>query len=172
MPGLEKEFMLKEITRKIEGCPYLFFGKFKGLKANDFSQFRRSIEKVSKSCFVAKNSLLRKAMDSSGFPKANGLIEGAMVLVATEKDPQVVSKFLVDFSKDKESFRLAGAYIDGKFLDASFIRELAKLPSRIELLAKVVGGIKAPITGFVLDLRGLLSSLVSVLDQVGKKKPA
>lgn len=170
MPGVEKELMLKEVQQKIEGCPYIFFAKFKGLRVNDFSQLRRSLEKISKSCFVAKNSLLRKALTSSGMSLINGLLEGSVVLITTEKDPQVVSKLLVDFAKDKESFQLAGASIEGRLSDSAFVKELAKLPSRIKLIAKTVGGMKAPITGFVLSLRGLLSSLLSVLDQVSKKR--
>ncbi len=171
MPGFEKELMLKEVTQKIKGSPYIFFNKFKGLPVNDFFQLRRTLEKVSKNCFVAKNTILKKAFESAGFAKANGFLEDSLVLVTAEKDPQIVSKFLVDFAKDKESFQLAGACIEGEFLDASFVKELSKLPPRIELIAKVVGGIKAPITGFVLTLRSLLSSFVNVLDQVSKKKP-
>lgn len=168
MPGLDKQIMMKDMSKKLEGCPYIFFAKFKGLPVNEFWQLRRSLEKVSRGCFVAKKTLLRRAFPA--VRKGNGLMEGSIVLVTAEKDPQVVSKLLVEFAKDKESFQLAGACVEGKILDLAFVKELSKLPSRIELLAKVVGGIKSPITGFVLNLSGLVSSFVRVLDQVGKKK--
>ena len=172
MPGIEKEVMLKEVSKKIEGVPYIFFGKFKGLAVNDFAQLRRNVEKSSTHCFVAKNTLLKKAFASVGIEKAESMLEGSLLLVTAEKDPQILSKVLVDFAKDKESFKLAGACVEGKMLEASFVRELSRLPSRIELIAKAVGGMKSPITGFVLTLRGVLSSFVNVLDQVSKQKQA
>ncbi|MBI4549569.1 MAG: 50S ribosomal protein L10 [Candidatus Omnitrophica bacterium] len=172
MPGLEKDLMLKELAGKLEGCPFIFFARFKGLSVNDFSQLRRALEKVSKSCVVMKKTLLRKILSTNGIEVKNGLFEGSLVLVAAEKDPQVVSKVLVGFAKDKEAFQLAGVALEGRLLGASYVKELSSLPSRIELIAKVVGGIKAPITGVVLTLRGLVSGLVNVLDQVSKKKQA
>ncbi|HNV86913.1 MAG TPA: 50S ribosomal protein L10 [Candidatus Omnitrophota bacterium] len=171
MPSLEKELMLKEVSGKLEGCPYLFFARFQSLSVNDFASLRRLLGKASKSCFVAKKTLLEKAFAAANLPKLNGMLTGAVVLVAVEKDPQIVAKILIDFAKDKQqALELVGAVADSKICDANFIKELSKLPSRIELIAKVVGGIKAPITGFVLTLRGTLSSLVCVLNEVGKKK--
>lgn len=170
MPGIEKPKMLQEITDRVKDVPFIFFARFKGLTVNDFSFLRRTLEKLSKHCFVAKHTLLRKVLDSLGVKKTDGLLEGSLVLVTADKDPQVLSKTLVAFAKEKETFQLAGAFIEGELVGASYVKELSALPSRIELIAKVVGGIKAPISGFVLGLRGLLSSLVIVLDGVSKKK--
>jgi large subunit ribosomal protein L10 len=164
--------MLQEISQKVQGLPYLFFAKVKGLRANDFAQFRRSLDKTVRNCFMVKNTLLKKVFEKEGIKTENGILEGSIVLVTADKDPQIVSKLLVEFSKDKESFQLAGAWAEGEIHNAAFVKELAKLPSRTELLAKVVGGMKSPITGFVLDLRGLLSSFLNVLDQVSQKKQA
>jgi len=171
MPSLEKELMLKEVSAKLEGCPYLFFARFQNLSVNDFANLRRLLGKTSKSCFVAKKTLLEKAFAAANLPKLNGLLKGSVILVAVEKDPQITAKVLVDFAKDKQQIlELIGAVADSKVCDANFIKELSKLPSRIELIAKVVGGIKAPITGFVLTLRGTLSSFVCVLNEINKKK--
>jgi len=170
MPSADKVLMLEKVTEKVKGCPYIFFAKFKGLSVNDFAQMRRSVEKISKSCFVTKKTLLKKVLAKSGVQKIDTFPEGSIVLITAEKDPQVVSKFLVDFAKDKESFQIAGACIEGELQGIPYVKELSKLPSRIELIAKVVGGVKAPITGFVLTLRGVLSLFVNVLDQVSKQK--
>ena len=170
MPGLEKEFMFNEVKAKVEGVPYIFFARFNKLAVNDFSQFRRSIEKSAKNCFVAKKTMLKKVLPNIDIKKSSAVFEGSIVMITADKDPQIVSKRLVDFAKDKEGFKLAGAWIEGELMGSSYINELSKLPSKQELLAKVVGGIKSPITGYVLTMRGLLSSFLSVLDQVGKKK--
>ncbi|OGW69551.1 MAG: 50S ribosomal protein L10 [Omnitrophica bacterium GWA2_50_21] len=170
MPGADKVLILEKVNEKVEGVPYIFFGKFKGLAVNDFAQMRRSLEKISKNCFVPKKTILKKVLAKKGVQKLDAVLDGSIVMVTAEKDPQVVSKFLVNFAKEKESFQLAGACVEGEVQGVSYVKELAKLPSRIELIAKVVGGIKAPITGFVLTVRGVLSSFVNVLDQVSKQK--
>lgn len=170
MPGADKVLILEKVSEKVEGIPYIFFGKFEGLAVNDFATMRRSLEKISKNCFVAKKTILKKVLTKKGVQKLDTVLGGSIVLITAEKDPQVVSKFLVDFAKDKQSFQLAGACVEGEVQGALYVKELAKLPSRIELIAKVVGGIKAPITGFVLTVRGVLSSFVNVLDQISKQK--
>lgn len=173
MPGLEKEIMLKEVTAKITGCPYLFFARFQNLAVNDFTALRRLLQKSAKSCLVTKKTFMKKVMEAAGLPKLNGMLEGAIVLIAAEKDPQIVAKQLFDFAKDKpQMLEVMCAVADGKSLDAGFVKALSKLPSRLELIAKMVGGMKSPITGFVLTLRGVLSSFVCVLNEVSKKKGA
>jgi len=171
MPGLEKELMMKELAAKIEGCAYLFLAGFQNLSVNEFSALRRMMEKTAKSCFVTKKTLLEKLFEASGLPKMNGTLKGSVVLIAAEKDPQIIAKALFDFAKGKpQGLEVACAVLDGKALDANFVKELSKLPSRIELIAKVVGGMKSPITGFVLTLNGVLRSFVCVLNEVSKKK--
>jgi large subunit ribosomal protein L10 len=170
MPGVEKEGMLKEVRAKVEGAPYILFAKFRGLTAGDMGALRRTLERSSKSCFVAKQTILKKALEASGIPFKKGGGPGSLMLITVEKDPQIASKTLVEFAKEKPGFELSSAYAEGKVFDASFIKELSKLPSKRELLAKVLGGMKGPIVGLVLDLRSLLSSFLVVLNEVSKKK--
>jgi large subunit ribosomal protein L10 len=90
--------------------------------------------------------------------------------VFCSKDPVLTSKSLVNFSKDHEKLSLEVAFIDKKVLDKSLIKALAALPPKEVLLARVIGGIKAPLSGLANVLGGTLRNLVSVLDQVAKQK--
>jgi len=91
---------------------------------------------------MAKKTLLKKAFEEAGLPKTNGNLQGAIFLVTTMDEPQKVSKVLVDYAKSKEQFLLLGVFAEGKLLGKDFVAQLAKMPSRTELLAKLVGGMK------------------------------
>ena len=169
MAGLEKKLMLQEIKKKIEGRD-VFFTNFEKVTVEQFGALRRSIAANDGNGVVVKNNIARIILKELGMEDALSAIEGAVFLVAVSKEPQKVSKDLVDFAKAREAFSIKGAFIDGIFQPAPYVIQLAKLPSREQLLACVVGGIKAPITNFVFGLSSLLRSLVVVLNEVSKKK--
>ncbi|MBU1862376.1 MAG: 50S ribosomal protein L10 [Candidatus Omnitrophica bacterium] len=169
MPGIENTLMLKEIKKKLEN-KNVFFTNFNKVTVKNFSRLRQSLTKNDGQGLVVKNRVARIVLKELGMEKAVDVIAGSMFLVAAEKEPQKISKDLVDFAKGQESFTIKGAFIDGSFQPESYVSELAKLPSREQLLASVVGGMKAPITNFVFGLKGILRSFVVVLNEMNKKK--
>lgn len=170
MASTEKQTLLEELVKTIEGKDYIFFGRFSRLSVNDFGELRRKVEKVSNRSVVAKNSIARRALEQLGLKNACEFLKGSMFLTLGEKEPQVISKTLVDFAKGNENFQIAGACVEGGVYPAAYVEQLAKLPSRDVLIASVVGGISAPLRGFVNALSQLTRSLVVVLDQVQKQK--
>ncbi|MBI4431489.1 MAG: hypothetical protein HY587_07235 [Candidatus Omnitrophica bacterium] len=90
----------------------------------------------------------------------------------TVGEPEDISKLLVEYQKShEETFKISGALVGGKVVDEAYIKQLAALPSKQEIRAKAVGTLKGPINGFVLNLRGLLQTLVVVL-KAASEKPA
>ena len=170
MPSFGKELMLKEMIQALESKNYIFFARHQGLSAPDFVELRRKLEKVADRTLVAKNSITRLAFKQVGVENVNGLIKGALFLTIARKDPQVISKILLDFAKGKEGFRVDGAYLEGNIYPAQYLKSLADLPSREVLLAFVAGGLNAPIGGFVNILDQLIRSLAIVVDQIQKVK--
>lgn len=171
MPSLEKKVMLRELLKKIENRPYLFVTQFKQLASGDMSTFRRGLEKASDGCVVVKNTLAKKAFEQLGVGDIGKLLDGQILVAVCRDEPQKLSKILVEFAKEKEGiFKIRGGAVDGKAVEDSYIKALAKLPSKHELLTQVVVGVKSPITGFVLSLNALLRSFVVVLNQVAIKK--
>ena len=170
MPSLAKELMLQELVKTLESKNYIFFARHQGLSATDFVELRRKLEKAADRTLVVKNSITRLAFKQIGIKDANGLIKGSLFLTIAEKDPQIVSKILVEFSKGKENFQLDGAYLEGNLFPAQYLKSLADLPSREVLIASVLGGLNAPISGFVNVLGQLIRSLAIALDQIQKQK--
>jgi len=120
---------------------------------------------------ASKKTLLKKALAESALSvnadEFTGSLAVAFGLTAEETAP---AKILAKFGKDKEAIKIQGGLLEGKFISAAKVLELAKLPSRLELLARTVGAIKAPITGFVNVLAGNLRGLVNVLNAIKDSK--
>lgn len=170
MPSLAKELMLQELMNTLESKDYIFFARYQGLPATEFVDLRRKLEKVVDRTVVVKNTLTRLAFKQMGVKEINGLLKGSILLAVAKKDPQVISRVLVDFAKGRENFQLGGAVLGGQIFQTQYLQTLANLPSREVLLATVVNRMNGPITGFVNVLSQLTRSLVTVLDQVQKKK--
>ena len=170
MPGKTNELILAELEKELSGSNFVFFNSFGNLKVSDFYELRRSLERSGQRCLVIKNKLARIVFERRGHKQVGEMMTGMSFLATANKDPQIISKTLNEFAKGREeNFQLRGALIDGQIFSASYVKELAKLPTKQELHAKVVGMIKSPINGFVLNLRGLLQSLVLVLNAAKDK---
>lgn len=168
----EKKLLFEEVLKSLEGKNYIFFSRYNRLSVNDFGELRRKVEKVSEHSLVVKNTLMRRALEQLGLKDACCFLEGSVFVTLSSKDPQNVSRVLVDFAKGNENFQVSGACIDGGVYQASYLEQLAKMPSREVLIAMVVGGIAAPLRGFVSTLAQLNRSVVIALDQIQKKKAA
>jgi len=169
MAGIIKSIMLKQVKEAIENKE-VFVTSFDQLTVSKISELRNALRKNDAQGLVTKSTLAKKALDELGMDGASDVLDRTVFLVAAERDPQIISKELVDFAKGNDSFEVRGLFSEGAFRAADYVKALATLPSRDQLLASVVGGIKAPITNFVLGMGGFLRNLVVVLNEVKKKK--
>jgi large subunit ribosomal protein L10 len=119
---------------------------------------------------VVKNSILNVVLDQLKIESMKDLVDGGVGVSLSGDDVIATTKVLVNFSKTHEKFQIKGAYIDGKLMGPDKIKEIASLPSREVLLARMVGGMKAPITGFVMVLGGVIRKFVYAIDAVKQKK--
>ncbi|MCL2389555.1 MAG: 50S ribosomal protein L10, partial [Elusimicrobia bacterium] len=98
--------------------------------------------------------------------------EGPTAIVFENSDTITPAKTVMDFAKDNAKLVVKAGYLDGKFIDAAMVKELSALPSREVLLAKMLGSMNAPVSGFVNVLAANLRGLVTVLDAISKKQSA
>jgi len=168
--SLVKKRMLDEVDREFTSAKSAFFSRFDRLTVADMSELRRSLKKVSKRTLVVKHTLAKKIFDKLQVPDGERLLNSSVLVTLGIDEPQLTSKVLVEFVKGHENVELKGLILDKKVYDASFVRELAKLPTRKELLTLTVTWMKAPLTNLAVTLGGILRSFVSVLNEVQKKK--
>lgn len=166
----QKAEALKDIEQALNKKSVVFFNH-QGLKVNQVEELRKLLRKEQLTLTVAKRNLLLLALKNKGITFAEGQITGA-VAMAVGDDEVAPAKVVADFKKANEQVMFYGAVVDNTAMDATQIANLAKLPSKQELLAKMVGSLQAPVSGFVNVLAGNLRGLVNVLNAVKDKKPA
>jgi len=161
---------VEDLSDKIKRQKSLIFIDAKGVKVGDIQKLKRELKKVEAEYRVAKKTLIdlalkkeKKEMDISDF-------SGSLAIGLGYKDPISLIKIFAKFAKGKEGFKILGGLVEDKIVDAIQIKELSRIPSREELLAKLVWSIKAPISGFVNVLQGNLRNLVGVLNAIKSNK--
>lgn len=170
MPSIVKEAMLKEAEGSISGMSYAFLSSFEGLNVTELSELRRSLEKVSTRSVVMKHTLAKKAFAADEVTGLDDFLKGSVLVTVGDKEPQATSKAIVEFAKTNKKFAVAAVVLNKQVYREDFIKRLAQMPSRKELLTQVVVRVKSPISGVVLTLNQVLRGFVVTLNEIKKKK--
>jgi len=165
-----KKYMIKELSNKFHSSSGLFVTDVAGLPNKELEALRRNLRTSKADYMVVKNSICRLALKELKLDQLNNLIEGTIGIGIGGDDPVLTSKILVNFSRDHKSLKIKGAILEGILITPDRINELALLPPREVLLARVVAGIKAPISHLLNLLQANIRDLVSVLNNINKKK--
>ncbi len=161
-----KDHMVSEVKERIKTRSNFVLTHYMGSSVSDLELLRRNLKKSSSSYFVVKNSVLKVALDELKLNEFTPLVDSGMGVSICGQDPAVTCKELVEFAKTHDKFKIKGAYLDGSLVTADKVKAIASLPSRAVLLSQVVGGIKSPITGFVLVLAGTLRKFVYCINAI------
>lgn len=145
----------------------IVFANFFGLKVKNVDELRRKCESANLYCAVAKKTLLSVAMKDNA--KDIKDLKGEIMVIAG-KDEVLAAKTAAEFSKKNEALKILAGISQGKWAGLAEIVALSKLPSKEELLAKFVGSLNAPVSGFVNVLAGNLRGLVCALNAIKDKK--
>ncbi len=165
----QKQQLVEELTEKLKGAVAGVIVDYKGINVADDTKLRKELREAGVDYFVVKNTMLRFAADKAGLEGIKYVLEGTTAIGLSE-DPLAAAKILSKFADESDGdFTVKSGFVDGKVLSAAEISELAKLPSKEVLVAKVLGGLNAPISGFANVLSANLRGLVIALDQIAKK---
>lgn len=165
-----RQALVEELTRTVSGATAAFVFNVKGVPVTELETLRRSLKTVSADIEVVKHSLGKRLFAQVGWTGLASYFEGTSGVTLTTADPVAVSKVLVTFAKEHEGFTLRGGIVEGQALALEGIRALAALPSREVLLAKLVGSLVAPLSGFVGVLSGVPRQFVYVMDAIRQSK--
>lgn len=167
----QKDEILKKLEENFAKAKAVYFAQNKGLEVKKVTDLRKKLYKEGVELVVAKKTLMKLAAKKNNLPDlTDEMMEGPVAAAFGFQDAVLPAKVLYDFSKENENLQLLGAIVDGKLLSKAEAKQLATLPSRKELLAKLVGSMKAPISGFHGVLAGTLRKFVYGLKAVQDKK--
>jgi len=143
---------------------------YKGMTVGEISELRGKLREQNIKMKVLKKSVAQVAFNDQKIELDVRSMEGQLAFVYGGDDEVSAAKIISKFSKDNESLKMLAGVLENKAMDQAEMTALSKLPSKDELLAKVVGSLKAPISGFVNVLGGNLRGLVSVLSAIKDTK--
>jgi len=161
----QKERLLAEYSERLERAQVMIWSGYTGLTVPQVSDLRGRLRPAGAEGVVVKNTLMRMALENAGLPVDQDMMSNTCLVTFAYDDIAAAAKAVADFSRENgDQFHIKGAVMDGSLMDASGVRTLTTMPSREQLLAQVVGGIGAPLTGFVGTLAAVIRGLVNVLN--------
>jgi large subunit ribosomal protein L10 len=167
----QKKAVVAEVNKQIAGAQAVVLAENRGIGVSEMTALRVQARKSGVYLRVLKNTLVRRAVDGTAFSDlANEMVGPIVYGIST--DPVAVAKVLNDFAKSNDKFVIKSGAMPNKVMSASNIAALASLPSREELLAKLLGTMQAPIAKFVRTLNEVPTKFVRGLAVVRDQKPA
>lgn len=137
-----------------------------GLKVKDISELRKKIKLIDGNLKVAKKTLMKIVFKENNLKFDKSQFKEETALVFGFKDEILPAKTVYQFFKKNDKLKILGGYFDGKFKEAGEVITLAQLPPKEELMARLVGGLKSPISSFVHVLQGNIKGLIYVLGKI------
>jgi len=167
-----KAEVVKEIVEKFQSAQSVVLVDYRGLNVEELDEFRSIARKESVDYKVYKNTMMRFAAKETGNEGLMEHLTGPTAVAFSNEDPVAAAKIVMEFSKKHKAMEVKGGLVGGKIISAEEIKDLADLPPKEVLVAKVLGGLNAPIAGFVGVLQANISGLARVLNQVQEQKEA
>jgi len=166
----QKEELVEKLSEKIKTGKVMIFSDYTGTPVSKMKKLRDELRKAGSSYKVSKKKLLELAFKKAGIEVDVKNMEGQIGVALGGKDEVSTAKVLAKFSKENKNFKIRQGILEGKIISEREVLALAALPSREQLLAKIVGAINAPMTGFVNALAGNLRGLVTALRGIADAK--
>lgn len=172
MNRTEKQEQIDGLIGEFARANLAVVARYKGLSVAQVTELRNELRKVDGRFKVVKNSMARRAVAE---PPAQGLAEhfrGPVGVVFAYGDPAAAAKVIKTFAKDTELFVVSAGLVEGAVVDARGVAQIADLPTRDELLARLAGALNGPISGLATVLSGTVRGLVYALADVARNKEA
>lgn len=153
-----KQPIVEEISAKIKDAQSIVLVDYRGLTVEEDTNLRKALRENGITYKVYKNTMMNFAFKGTQFEGLSSLLEGPSAIAISDTDATAPARVLCQFAKNAKALEIKGGVVEGCQYDAAGIAEVAKIPSREELLSKLLGSIQSPIANFA-----------RVMDQLAKK---
>ncbi len=166
----KKQEIVKEISDRLEKQKAIVFADFSGMKVKDITELKTKLREKGAEFRVGKKTLMNIALKQKGIEADTKPMAGEVAMVLGYEDEIAPAKEVYEFSKTNKNIKILAGLLENKLIDQQQVLALAQLPSKAELLAKLVGSISAPSRNFVGVLQGNIRGLITVLSGIKDAK--
>jgi large subunit ribosomal protein L10 len=173
MDKTEKDEVISQIKDLVNSSNAIYLIDYSKVNVEDINNLRNEFRKEGIKYKVFKNTFFKKALvEIEGYDKLNDLLVGMTGFAFAQENATTPAKIIKKYFDSTQKFSLKGCYIENQFFDGKQLDALSTLPTKVEIVAGIIGSINAPASGIVGALNAVIRELVSVIDEIAKKKAA
>ncbi len=166
MPNQRNIQTVAELNEKMSRVQFAVVANYRGMTVDELSELRNRMRPKGAEVIVAKNTLLRIAARENGLEAIEPLLEGPTSVLFVYDDVAETAKLFNQYLKEQQKLEVRGGLLGKTLLQPDSLVDVEKLPSRMQVLAQIVGGIQSPLAGLVGVLNAPVADLVGVLQAV------
>ncbi|MDA7641600.1 50S ribosomal protein L10 [Candidatus Marinimicrobia bacterium] len=170
MPSTKNVDAVKVLSDKLEKAKAVYFTDYLGLDVVSITQLRKEFVMKDVEFTIAKNTLIKLAAKEAGMSGIDDFLKGPTAMAVSYEDPTNPAQVIKDFLKDFDKPSVKGMILDGEVFDANEFERIANLPSKDQLLSKLVGMLNSPMAKLSSTLGSPVSGLLGALEQLNSKK--
>lgn len=152
----EKKAIVADLSEQFKKSVAGVLVKYQGITVEDDTKLRTALRASGVKYMVLKNTLMGRAFDEVGYTEIKPHLEGMNAIAISENDPIAPAKILKEYADKLESFEIKVGFLEGKVVDAATVSELAEIPPREVLIAKILGSIQSPLYGLACGLQAII----------------
>ncbi len=165
----QKKQLVNEMVEKFKSASAGVFVDYCGLTVEEDTELRRKFREAGVEYKVVKNTLTSRAAKEVGLEALDPILNGPTALAMSVDNPVAPAKIIAEFAKKHEALEVKAGFMDGAVMSIDEVNVLAATPTREELLAKMMGSMKSPISGLVRLLNTIVEGGVEMVDLAANK---
>ena len=152
----QKKAVVEDLAEKLGRCASSVLVKYEGITVDADTKMRKALREAGVEYTVIKNTLIGKACDKVGFEALKPNLEGMNAIAISYDDPIAPAKILKEYAEKIETFEIRGGILEGAVVDAATVNELADIPPKDVLIAKLLGSMQSPLYKFAYVLQAIV----------------